>query len=219
MTNSDDLSLLKQQILACQLCQANLPLPAKPIIQLANQARILIAGQAPGQKAHDLGIPFQDPSGIRLREWLGVSEQQFYDENLFAILPMGFCFPGTSIKQGKKNGDKPPLALCANTWRASVIEALPHIELIIVLGQYAIDFHIKQNHITKPAFTKAKSPPKPTTKLSVTEAVMNWQAYWPSHIVLPHPSPRNNIWIKRHPQFETDILPRLKQRVAEIISL
>ncbi|QFU22005.1 uracil-DNA glycosylase family protein [Shewanella eurypsychrophilus] len=200
---------LKQQILACHLCQADLPLPAKPIVQLSQHSKILIAGQAPGIKAHEKGLPFHDASGKRLRDWLGVTEEQFYDDRLFAILPMGFCFPGTIIRNGKKSGDKPPMAQCAKTWRASVLKELNHVELTIILGQYAIDYHLTH------AQAKTNAQPK---KLSVTDAVMNWQEYWPENIVLPHPSPRNNIWIKRHPQFETDILPVLKQRVSEILS-
>ncbi|WP_076408517.1 uracil-DNA glycosylase family protein [Shewanella sp. UCD-KL12] len=203
MSKSEELHALIQQISACTLCQAELPLPAKPIIQLSSQAKILIAGQAPGIKAHDKGAPFHDPSGQRLRDWLGVTEEQFFDERIFAILPMGFCFPGTIIRNGKKSGDKPPIPLCAETWRQAILKQLTQVELVIVLGQYAIDYHL----------TKNKQP-----KLSVTEAVMNWQEYWPQKIALPHPSPRNNIWLKRHPEFEIEVLPVLKQRVAALIN-
>lgn len=224
MNKSEELHTLIQQILACHLCQADLPLPAKPIVQFSQHSKILIAGQAPGIRAHEKGIPFHDASGKRLRNWLGVTEDQFYDDQLFAILPMGFCFPGTIIKNGKKSGDKPPMPLCAKTWRASVLKELNQVELTIILGQYAIDYHLTKSHLTKShisqshlthAQAKTNAQPK---KLSVTDAVMNWQEYWPENIVLPHPSPRNNIWIKRHPQFETDILPVLKQRVSEILS-
>ncbi|AQS37072.1 uracil-DNA glycosylase [Shewanella psychrophila] len=222
MQSSDSCLQLKQQILACHLCQAELPLPAKPIVQFSQHSKILIAGQAPGLKAHEKDAPFHDPSGKRLRDWLGVTEDQFYDDQLFAILPIGFCFPGTVIRNGKKSGDKPPMPLCAKTWRADVLKELNQIELIIILGQYAIDYHltkshINQSHLAKSHLVKSHSTNTQPKKLSVTDAVMNWQEYWPQKMVLPHPSPRNNIWIKRHPQFEIEILPILKQRIADII--
>ncbi len=228
MNKSEELHTLIQQISACHLCQAELPLPAKPIIQLSSQAKILIAGQAPGIKAHDKGAPFHDPSGKRLRDWLGVTEEQFFDDRIFAILPMGFCFPGTIIRNGKKSGDKPPLPLCAKTWRQAILKQLTQVELVIVLGQYAIDYHLSNSqltdsqiinshevnsHVASSRLNKSTQP-----KLSVTDAVMNWQEYWPQKIALPHPSPRNNIWLKRHPEFETEVLPVLKQRVASLIN-
>ena len=203
MKPSDKFLQLQAKILACNLCQAELPLPAKPIIQISQNAKILIAGQAPGIKAHEKGAPFHDPSGKRLRDWLGVTEEQFYDANLFAIVPMGFCFPGTIIRNGKKSGDKPPMPLCAPTWRKALLEELAHIELTIILGQYAIDYHLNRK--------------QEKHKLPVTQAVMNWQEYWPAYVVMPHPSPRNNIWLKRHPEFEAEVIPRLRNRVADIL--
>jgi len=212
MSNSDTLDALINQISACQLCQAELPYPAKPIIQLSANAKILIAGQAPGLVTHEQGIPFQDMSGDRLRKWLGVTSSQFYDPNLFAILPMGFCFPGNLIRNGKKSGDKPPMPICAKTWRQAILEHLDRVELTVILGKYAIDYHLNND----PA--NADDGTKKPTKISLTSAVANWKQYWPSQIVLPHPSPRNNIWLKRHPEFETEILPQLKRRVKSIIS-
>ncbi len=200
--STDNLLDLITQISACQLCQADLPLPAKPIIQVSAESKILIVGQAPGIRAHNHGRAFSDPSGDRLRQWLGVSEAQFYNPKLFTILPMGFCFPGTIITNGKKSGDKPPLKRCATTWRQALLNQLPNVELTIILGQYAIDYHLG----------------KATTggKFTVTQAIAQWQDYWPSHMVLPHPSPRNNLFLKKHPECEQILLPALKSRVAEL---
>ncbi|NMH64464.1 uracil-DNA glycosylase family protein [Shewanella sp. SHSM-M6] len=199
-----EFNLLMQQIRACRLCAQALPLPPKPILQAHPAARILIAGQAPGLKAHTLGRPFDDPSGDRLRQWLGVDRTQFYDEHLFAIVPMGFCFPGSHTSEGKKRGDKAPRPECAQTWHERLLAALPNIELTLVLGQYAIDYHLGGGAGVK-------------GKLSVGQAVANWQAYWPEKMVLPHPSPRNNLWLKRHPQFETELLPKLRARIAALL--
>ncbi|MEC4728336.1 uracil-DNA glycosylase family protein [Shewanella sp. D64] len=201
--STDNLPALITQISACQLCQAELPLPAKPIIQISAESKILIVGQAPGIRAHNHGRAFSDPSGDRLRLWLGVSEAQFYDPKLFAILPMGFCFPGTIITSGKKSGDKPPLKRCAATWRQTLLNQLSHVELTIILGQYAIDYHLGKS--------------TSGGKLTVTQAVSQWQEYWPQHMVLPHPSPRNNLYLKKHPECEQILLPALKTRVAQLI--
>lgn len=212
MSNRDTLDALINQISACQICQAELPCSPKPIIQIGANAKILIAGQAPGLKAHKQGMPFQDMSGDRLRDWLGVTSSQFYDPNLFAILPMGFCFPGNIIRNGKKSGDKPPIPICAKTWRQAILKHLDKVELTVILGQYAIDYHLGNG------LPDSDKGSKKSSKISVTSAVANWRQHWPSQIVLPHPSPRNNIWLKRHPEFETEILPQLKLRVNNIIS-
>lgn len=201
--STDFLPDLITQISACQLCQAELPLPAKPIIQVSAESKILIVGQAPGIRAHNHGRAFSDPSGDRLRQWLGVSEAQFYDPKLFAILPMGFCFPGTVITNGKKSGDKPPLKRCAATWRQTLLNQLSHVELTIILGQYAIDYHIGKSISGG--------------KITVTQAIAQWQEYWPSYMVLPHPSPRNNLYLKKHPECEQILLPALKARITELI--
>ena len=184
-----------QQIKSCQLCQSSLPYQVRPIVQLNPQARILIASQAPGRKAHDSGIPFDDPSGERLRYWLGIGREQFYDEHNIAILPMGFCYPGKG-----KTGDLPPRKECAPVWREPVLQLLPNIELTLVIGQYAQAYHLGKNHD------------------SVTNNVQNWQDYWPNMLPLPHPSPRNIFWFKRNPWFEKELIPILQQRVAEILS-
>ncbi|EGM70503.1 hypothetical protein SOHN41_01516 [Shewanella sp. HN-41] len=217
------------KIRACTLCQAHLPLPAQPILQASHQARILIAGQAPGIKTHHKGIPFDDASGERLRAWLNVTREQFYDPTLFAIVPMGFCFPGSIEKNGKKLGDKAPRPECAATWHRQLLALMPQIELIVILGQYAIDYHLASNGIDTTAIdtpTNTSSAPTPNTQarakakgITVTQATAQWQQYWPKFIVLPHPSPRNNLWLKQHPEFERDMLPRLRQRIATLLEV
>ncbi|MGS0679717.1 uracil-DNA glycosylase family protein [Shewanella sp. 125m-7] len=199
MPNEPSFTQLQADIARCQICAKVLPLEPKPIVQLGKQAKILIAGQAPGKKTHHKGRPFDDASGERLRTWLGVTKAQFYDPNLFAILPMGFCYPGSYSASDKKSGDKPPRPECAPTWRADVLKQLEQIELTLIVGKYAIEWHLKQ-------------------KLSVTESVANWQTLWPNTLVMPHPSPRNNIWLKRNPDFEQLIIPQLQKRVAALIA-
>lgn len=189
-----DSECLRDRITSCTVCAAGLPFAPKPILQFHSDAKILIAGHAPGKKAHESGVPFDDASGKRLREWLGVTETEFYDEKTFAILPMGFCYPGTG-----KSGDFPPRPECAEKWRESVLSALKGVQLTLVLGQHAIRYHM------------------PDETGSLTDTVKNWQSYWPDVIALPHPSPRNNIWLKRHSWFEQDVLPKLKHRVLEIL--
>ncbi|MFB2641425.1 uracil-DNA glycosylase family protein [Shewanella bicestrii] len=221
---SAELSVLLKQIRACQLCQAELPLPAKPILQASSQARILIAGQAPGVKTHHKGIPFDDASGERLRAWLNVTREQFYDPALFAIVPMGFCFPGTIERNGKKQGDKPPRPECAATWHTKLLALMPQIELVLVLGQYAIDYHLPSARAidtTDDALSSqaiALSTPQTNKKITVTQAIEQWSLYWPRLMVMPHPSPRNNLWLKQHPEFEREQLPTLQARIAGLLA-
>lgn len=179
----------------CTLCAPQLPLAPRPILQWHPSARILIAGQAPGRKAHDAERPFADASGERLRAWLGLTEQQFYNPKLVAILPMGFCFPGRG-----NSGDLPPRPECASTWRQALLEPLKHLQLTVVIGQYAQAWHL------------------PDAKSSLTETVAAWQQYWPDIIPLPHPSPRNNIWLKRNPWFAEQLLPQLQQAVQDVLA-
>ncbi len=194
-----DLVTLVEQINACTLCEVHLPQGARPVIQLDKNARILIAGQAPGRKVHESGVPFDDASGDRLREWMGISKEVFYDANKVAILPMGFCYPGSHKSKGK-SGDLPPRPECATKWRDTVLPSLNQIELVLVIGQYAQSYHLNN-------------------KQSVTACVKNWTLYWPQQLPLPHPSPRNNIWLAKNPWFEEDLVPRLKQRVAAILEI
>lgn len=178
----------------CTLCEG-LPLGPLPILQASQSSRILVAGQAPGSRTHAKGIPFDDPSGDRLRQWLGISRDQFYNPEYMAVVPMGFCYPGTG-----KSGDLPPRPECAAHWRQPIMDKLPNIELKLVIGSYALEWHLGKQ------------------KGSLTEIVRNWEEYWPEMLILPHPSPRNNLWLRKNPWFEEEILPRLKERVAKIFA-
>ena len=186
---------LLTKVRACTVCKTHLPLGPRPVLQCHRQAKILIAGQAPGRKVHASGVPFDDASGDRLRDWLGVSRDQFYDPKSIAILPMAFCYPGTG-----KSGDLPPRPECAPLWRAQLLAALKDIKLTVVLGRYAQDYHFKEGAV------------------SLTELVRSWRDHWPALVPLPHPSPRNNIWLKRNPWFARDLLPQLRKRVARILA-
>jgi uracil-DNA glycosylase len=178
----------------CTICEVHLPHGVRPVLQIHPQARILIAGQAPGRKVHESGIPFNDASGDRLREWMGISSEIFYDPKQISILPMGFCYPGTG-----KSGDLPPRVECAPAWRGELLSHLKKLQLTLVIGQYAQDYHLQN-----------KGKP-------LTEIVMAWRDKWPTVIPLPHPSPRNNIWLKKNPWFESELLPALKKRIAEVL--
>lgn len=184
-----------EQVRACQYCIESLPHGARPVVQVSSKARILIAGQAPGAKVHATGVPFDDASGDRLRQWLGVDKSQFYDAEKVAILPMGFCYPGTG-----KSGDLPPRKECAELWREQLLAMMPNIELTLIIGQYAIAWHLPE-----------------LKKESLTNTVKHWRNHWPSKLPLPHPSPRNNIWLKKNNWFEADVLPSLQSRVKELI--
>lgn len=186
---------LVSEIKACKLCADSLPLEPRPVVQLHPGARILVAGQAPGRRVHETGLPFNDPSGDRLREWMGIDRDIFYDKTRLAIAPMGFCYPGTG-----KSGDLPPRPECAAHWRKKVLAYLPNIELTLVIGQYAMAYHI----------------PEARTQ-TLTNIVHNWQQYWPTLLPLPHPSPRNNLWLKKNPWFEKEVLPHLQQKIASLI--
>lgn len=185
---------LLAEVRACRICAAHLPLGPRPVLQLHPKAVILIAGQAPGRKVHESGVPFDDASGNRLREWLGVTREEFYDPRAIAILPMGFCYPGSG-----SSGDLEPRPECARTWREQLLSELRAVKLTVVLGQYAQAYH----------FNGGGS--------SLTEFVMSWRTYWPSMIPLPHPSPRNNLWLRRNPWFERDLLPPLRKRVSQVL--
>lgn len=186
---------LLKKIRQCTLCRDDLPLEPKPILQASQHSRILISGQAPGIITHHKGIPFDDKSGERLRTWLGVNTEQFYNDKHFAIMPMSFCYPGKG-----KSGDRPPIPLCAETWREQLLNNLPHIELTIILGKYAIDWHLH-------------------SKAPITELASQWKESLNSNqLVLPHPSPRNNIWLKRNDWFEKEVIPVLQARVKQVLS-
>jgi len=188
-------SSLLTEVRACTLCKDHLPLGPRPVLQFHPTARILIAGQAPGSKVHESGVPFDDASGNRLREWLGVTRDVFYNPKQIAILPMGSCYPGTG-----KSGDLPPRPECAHAWRKQLLSRLRHLEITLVMGKYAQSYHVGE------------------TGASLTELVKSWRTYWPSMLPLPHPSPRNNLWIRRNPWFEAELLPVLRERAATILS-
>lgn len=187
---------LIHQVRSCQICADKLPLGPRPVVQLSEDSRILVVGQAPGRRVHDTGLPFNDPSGDRLRQWMGVTRDTFYDETLMAILPMGFCYPGTG-----KSGDLPPRPECAPAWREALLERLGNIRMTLVIGQYAHAWHL------------------PGPRRAVTENVRCWQDYWPEVVPLPHPSPRNNGWLKQNPWFEEQVIPALQRRVRSILGL
>lgn len=190
-----ELDILQQEIVACQYCAKMLPHAPRPVIQVSSAARILIVGQAPGRKVHESGIPFDDPSGDRLRNWMGIDKDIFYDAGRIAIVPMGFCFPGTG-----KSGDLPPRPECAEKWRSSLLAKLDQVKLTLVIGQYAINWHLKgRKH------------------QNLTETVRAWRDYGEAIIPLPHPSPRNLIWLRKNPWFEHDVIPTVKNRISNIL--
>ena len=189
------LDALLTQVRACTLCVGHLPLGPRPLLQAHAGARLLIAGQAPGRKAHASGLPFDDASGERLRQWLGVDRTTFYDARRIAIVPMGFCYPGTGT-----SGDLPPRPECAPAWRAPLLAHMPRIELTLLLGRYAVDHHL------------------PHARGALAEALQAWLRQPAPLVPLPHPSPRNIAWMKRHPWFEAEVLPLLRERVAQALA-
>lgn len=193
---SDRISALLDEISACRACESFLPLGPRPVVRISASARILMVGQAPGLKVHESGVPWNDASGRRLREWLGVDEATFYDVGKFAIVPMGMCYPGRG-----SGGDLPPRPECAPLWHDRIFSLMPNIKLTILIGQYA---HAK--------FLGARRGP------TLTDTVENWKKYAPQFFALPHPSPRNQIWLKRNPWFERDVVPSLKDHVARALA-
>jgi uracil-DNA glycosylase len=179
----------------CRLCAGHLPFGPRPVLQVDPRARILIAGQAPGRRVHESGVPFQDASGERLRDWMGIDATVFYDAARVAILPMGFCYPGAG-----RSGDRPPRPECAPAWRSRLLATMPAIEITLVVGRYALDYHLGQRQ-------------KPT----LTETVRAWRDFWPTLLPLPHPSPRNNLWLRRHAWFAREVLPALRRRVHALV--
>lgn len=179
---------LLDSVRQCRLCEKSLPMGPRPVLQIDPRASILIAGQAPGRRVHESRIPFDDPSGDRLREWLSISREVFYDATKVAILPMGFCYPGTG-----KSGDLPPRPECAKAWRHQLLQRLPNIKLTLVIGKYAQKWHL------------------PKMEKNLTETVRAWKGYGDGVMPLPHPSPRNNIWLKKNPWFSESLLPELKK--------
>ncbi len=207
--DEDKLERLRAAIAACRICRDcprggpafRLPHEPRPVATLSGRARILIAGQAPGLRVHETGLPFNDASGDRLRQWLEVDRETFYNSDCFAIAPMGFCFPGYDAK----GSDLPPRRECAPHWRAEVMAAMPQIELVLAIGQYSQAWHLGTRR-----------------KRNMTETVANWRAYFnaeegPAVLPLPHPSWRNTGWLKRHPWFEEELLPVLREQVKLLL--
>jgi len=188
-----DLITLLEDISLCRICEGLIPEP-RPVLRAAHSARILIIGQAPGTKVHASGIPWDDASGRRLRSWLNVDSDTFYDPALFAIVPMGFCYPGKG-----KSGDLPPRPECASQWHHSLLELLPGIECTLLIGRYAQQHYLENNYPT------------------LTECVQNWRRFAPTQFVLPHPSPRNQLWLRRNSWFEEETVPALQDHVAKIL--
>ncbi|RKQ49302.1 uracil-DNA glycosylase [Roseivirga pacifica] len=187
---------LLAQIRACTICQNELPHGVNPVVAAHPESKIAIIGQAPGRLVHASGIPWDDKSGENLRNWMGISEAEFYNTSKVAILPMGFCYPGTG-----KSGDLPPRPECAPQWHDKLWQYMPNIQLTLLIGQYAQKYYLKNK-----------------LKKSLTESVKYYREYLPDHFMLPHPSPRNNIWRAKNRWFETEVLPVLQEKVHQVMN-
>lgn len=194
-STADAFDDLLQEARACRLCADKLWHEPRPVLRAAETSRLLVVGQAPGRRVHETGIPWNDPSGDLLREWLQLSREQFYDETSIAIIPAGLCYPGTA-----NGSDLPPRPECAPHWHLRLLAALPNIELILLIGQYAQAYYLGSRR-----------------KRTLAETVAAWREYAPQFLPLPHPSPRNRLWLKRNPWFEAEILPMLRARVRLIL--
>ncbi|KAF0182453.1 MAG: uracil-DNA glycosylase family protein [Hyphomonadaceae bacterium] len=194
MAKSEKLDALLAEIRACRAC--DLPHEPRPVVRVRADARILIAGQAPGRLVHETGLPWNDPSGDRLRDWMGLDRDAFYDERNVAVAAMGFCFPGTV-----DGADLPPRKACAPLWRPRLLPFLAGVRLTLLVGGYAQKWHLGK-----------------TAKPTLTETVRAWRTYGPGVIPLPHPSWRNSAWLRRNPWFETDLLPALRRSVSLSLS-
>ncbi len=193
---SRTLDTLLREIRACTLCEAHLPLGPRPVLRASDTARVLIVGQAPGTKVHATGIPWNDASGQRLRGWLDMTPEDFYDESRIAIVPMGFCYPG---RQG--SGDAPPRPECRATWHPRLLPQLKQVRLTLLFGQYAHAYFLGDRR-----------------KATLTDTVRAWREYGPALLPMPHPSPRNVGWFKANPWFEAEVVPALRERVRAAFS-
>ncbi len=183
------------EISNCQICASELLLGPRPVFAADPKSKIVIIGQAPGLAVHRTGVPWDDKSGENLRHWMGIDSQVFYDVTKIAIIPMGFCYPGKG-----KSGDLPPRKECAPLWHSPLLSLLHEVELTLLIGKYAQDYYLKN-----------------TAKSTLTARVKNYTAYLPEYFVLPHPSPRNNIWMAKNQWFKAEVLPDLKNRIEQIL--
>jgi uracil-DNA glycosylase len=190
-----NLDRLLAEVRACQLCAKHLPLGPRPILRATTGARLLIVGQAPGTRVHATGIPWNDASGERLRAWMGIGRDTFYDESRIAIIPIGMCYPG----RAKNGGDNPPRPECAPTWHPRLRLALPNVELTLLVGSYAQAFYLKN-----------RAGP------TMTETVRAWQTYLPEFLPTPHPSWRTTFWLRQNPWFEAELIPALQEHIRQI---
>lgn len=188
---------LISEIKNCTICKEHLALGPRPVLAAHKNSKIVIIGQAPGTKVHASGIPWDDASGRQLRKWLNVTDEEFYDVDKFAIIPMGFCYPGKG-----KSGDLPPRKECAPQWHQELFDKMPNLELIILIGMYAQNYYLKKG-----------------AKRTLTETVDNYPEYLPKYFVLPHPSPRNRFWFTKNPWFEREVLPEFKEIVKKTLQL
>lgn len=191
------LQSLLAEIRACRACADELPQPPRPIVRVRPETRLLICGQAPGRRVHESGLPFDDPSGDRLRAWMGIDRATFYDHPAIGVAAMAFCYPGTD----PAGADYPPPPRCAALWRARLLAALPNVELTLLVGAYAQRWTLKER-----------------ARESLTAMVRAWRAFPPSLLPLPHPSWRNTAWLKRNPWFEAEVAPYLRARVAALLA-
>jgi uracil-DNA glycosylase len=194
---SEDISSLLRAARACRVCAEVLPHGPNPVLRAGPAARLLIVGQAPGWKVHTTGIPWNDPSGERLRAWMDVDRETFYDTSRIAIAPIAFCYPGKDAR----GGDRPPRPECAPLWQPRLLAALPRLEMILLVGQHAQRYHLG-----------------PARKRTLTETVRAYRDYLPGFLPLPHPSWRNNAWLARNPWFEAELVPELRRRVHALVS-
>ena len=185
---------LLEEVRSCQICRKDLPLGPNPVVVAHQEAKVAIIGQAPGRKVHQSGIPWADASGERLRKWMAVDSAVFYDPTVFAIIPMGFCYPGSG-----KSGDLPPRPECAPTWHRPLLEQMPNIRLTLLFGQYAQASYLQDKR-----------------KKNLTETVRNWREYLPQYLPMPHPSPRNRFWLRKNEWFEQEVVTYLRALLKDL---
>ena len=186
---------LLKEIRGCTLCKDHLPMGPRPVLSATKKSKILIVGQAPGIRVHNTGIPWNDPSGKQLRKWLNVTDEQFYNPEIFGIVPMGFCYPGTG-----KSGDLPPRKECAQTWHQPLLKEMTEVKLTLLIGAYAQKEYLVDRK-----------------KSTLTQNVQDFEQFMPKFLPLPHPSPRNRMWLKKNPWFEDSVIPVLQGVVSEFL--